>query len=125
METIHAIVIVFVILLIGLILFYIAMAFSELITHKSISARSLLKDFGQKMWMTIGLGIFFFGLYLLIVSLSSRMLNSEVRLNFFFYVYKHPTDFIYLGLLAFATLSTVIYICRLAIKYFYNNRSKD
>lgn len=88
------------------------------------SIRLLFKDFSQKMWMTVGLGVLFFGIYALLVFIGSLVINSKTRLEFFFLLYKHPIDFIYLGLLAFACTSLCIYIARMVIKYLYNTRNK-
>lgn len=124
METFNAVCVIFVSLLIGLILFCSALYFAEKTMKRKVALRSIFKNFKQKMWMTAGLGVVFFSLYLLIVSLGSRFNDPSARLSFFFLVYEHPVAFIYLGLLTFAAFSTGIYLVRLVIKYFYNTRSK-
>jgi hypothetical protein len=121
----QALALFFLILLTGLMLFHIAMRFAEWIMNEKFSIHSIFKDFRQKMWMTVGLGTLFLSLYLIVVLLGSSVVDSQVRLNFFFLVYRHPVAFIYLGLLIFACISISIYIARLAIKYFYNTRNKD
>lgn len=88
------------------------------------SIRALFKDFRQKMWMTVGLGLLFFCVYILLVYIGSFVITSKTRLDFFFLLYRHPIDFIYLGLLAFACTSLCIYIARMVIKYLYNTRNK-
>jgi len=74
------------------------------------------------MWMTGGLGIAFFFLYLLIALLGSHLKNPDLRLDFFFFAYENPTFLIYIGLFVFALFSTSIYLVRVLIKYFYNTR---
>lgn len=123
MHTFNAIAIFIVILLIGLSLFLIALYATQLITKKQISVQTIFKDFRQKMWMTIGLGILFFGFYLLIILLGSSLISAETRRNIFFLAYKHPSVFIYIGLLIFAAISIGIYLVRIVIKHLYNTRN--
>lgn len=122
METTYAFIICLLILVLGLLLFYIAVHFTELLMRKKVTFHVLFKDFGQKMWMTIGLGLIFFTFYLLFVFLGTFTNNSDIRLNFFFLLYEHPTAFIYLGLLLFACISTSVYLARMVIKYLYNKK---
>jgi len=122
MLTTHAMAIVLIILLCGLALFLIAMRLAQKFLRKDISTRSIFKGFGQKMWMTTCLGVLFFGVYLSIVYGLSLIADPIFRLNFFSMVHQHPIVFIYLGLLVFACFSVGIYIARIAIKYFYNQR---
>lgn len=112
------------ILLIGWMAMRNAMYFMQIILKKGFSIRSLFKDFGQKMWMTIGLGGLFFALYSGLIFYGSHILDSQMRRKIFFLAYKHPSDFIYLGLLLFACVSLCIYLARIIIKYLYNSRSK-
>lgn len=124
METVKALIIFLKILLVGIAIFYVAIYSAQLLMKREVSVKSILKDFRQKIWMTLGLGFSFFGLYLLIIYFGSFFNDSDARLNFFVLVYKHPIAFIYLGLLTFACVSIGIYLVRMVIKYFYNKRRK-
>ena len=124
MQTFSVLCLVFIVLLIGLILFFLALKLTEKGMKKKVTVQIIFKEFGQKMWMTIGLGCVFFCLFLLIVWAGSYFNDSQFRLNFFFLVYEHPVAFIYLGLLTFALISTGIYLVRLVIKHLYNTKSK-
>lgn len=118
----HALVIFLAVLAAGLLLFNLCLSFAQRVSHKRISPRSIFKDFRQKMWMTCGLGVLFLALYLVVVAVGYFLKDSDLRLDFFFYVYKHPSLFIYLGLLVFACVSTSIYLARMVIKHLYNTR---
>lgn len=122
MLTIHATFIVLLILFSGILMLLVALRTAQFFTGREISIRSLFLNFRQKMWMTIGLGVLFFGFYSLLIYAFSFMDNPTVRLNFFFAAYKNPIIFIYLGLLTFASISVSIYLARMAIKYFCNRR---
>ena len=121
MNTIYALTVLAGILIIGLLLFYIALFCAEKLMHKKISVASIFKDFKQKMWMTIGLGIVFFGLYVLIVYIGSYIATN---FNLFKLIHKNPVTFIYLGLLTFALVTTCIYLTRLIIKFLYNSKRR-
>lgn len=120
METSHALLLSLAVIIIGVLLFYIAMRSAELFFKKKVTSKTLFKDFHQKMWMTIGLGLIFIIIYLLLAYLSTFLNDREKRLNWFFMVYQHPVIFVYLGLFTFAFFTTVIYLARLLIKYIYN-----
>ncbi|CUI17634.1 Conserved hypothetical membrane protein [Candidatus Protochlamydia naegleriophila] len=98
--------------------------FIQIIRGKKYHIRPLFRDFKEKMWMTVGLGCLFFGLYLFLVLSGSVLINSEMGSNLFTLSYKNPIEFIYLGLFIFATLSLSIYLVRMMIKYLYITRSK-
>lgn len=125
MGTFQAIIIFSVVLLIGFILFILAMYVAELVTKRTFTMKTLFRDFRQKMWMTVGLGVTFLGLYLAIIYFISFVTDPKMRLGFFFQVYKHPVLFIYLGLLTFACVSISICIARMLIKFYYNTKRKD
>ncbi len=93
------------------------------ITH-SYSLQKVFLNFGQKMWMTFGLGLFFFGLYFALVFVMAHSFDLDTRLNIFFLAYQSPTLFIYAGLTIFACGSLSIYGVRLIIKHLYNSRYK-
>lgn len=95
---------------------------SYLIKNKRYSPLSLLKDFNQKMWMTIGLGVPFFGFYFFGVSFIANWLDVPTGLHVFFLVYEQPILFIYFGLFLFALFSLMIYFMRMLIKYLYLTR---
>jgi hypothetical protein len=114
---------------IALIFFaFICLLFFILYTFKKLgngwSMKLLLKDFNRKMWMTAGLGIFFFSLYALAVVVGAPIIR-QWGASFFFLVYQNPLLFIYGGMGLFALLSVSIYLARLAIKYFYLTYGKD
>jgi len=110
-------------LLISLLFCLLAIyAFKCLISNWS--PKALFRDFNRKIWMTICLGIAFFGFYLLIVSLSVYFIRPWGT-DLFFLVYHDPVKFIYLGLCLFACLSWSIYLVRMVVKYFYLTRGKD
>lgn len=88
----------------------------------AFSLRPLFKGFGQKMWMTIGLGIMFFGLYYLVITLASRFFDSNQKLNLLMLARQHPAEFIYMGLGIFSCVTISIYIVRIMIKNIYNMR---
>ena len=77
--------------------------------------------FRKKMWMTAGLGLFFGGLYLTLILLGSHIIDPELRLDIFHLLYKHPVEFIYLGLLVFACTTITIYLIRMIIIFLYSN----
>lgn len=94
----------------------------QMIRTKNFSARVLFKNFGQKMWMTAGIGLLFFGLYGVLVLYASRMMDQETRKNIFIFAYKHPIESIYLGLFVFVLASISIYLARMMIIYLYNRK---
>jgi hypothetical protein len=123
-STFQALMIFCFVMLIGFILFLFVMYLAELITKRTYNIRSLFKDFNQKMWMTVGLGITFLGLYFAIIYLASFVKDPQIRLDFFFQLYKHPVLFIYLGLLTCVTVSILIVLTRMVIKFYYNTKRK-
>lgn len=122
MGTLHIVVITLFVLAIGFTLFQLALLFAKRTMRKKVSVRSLFRDFHQKMYMTAGLGIFFFSLYFFLVWMASLWIDPKKRLEYFTLVMQHPVEFIYLGLATFATLSVAIYMIRVVIKYRYNNK---
>lgn len=124
MSTFQALVIFGLVLVIGFILFLCLMYLAEWITKRTFNIHSLFRDFNQKMWMTVGLGITFLGLYFIIIYIASFVKDPQTRLDFFFQLYKHPVSFIYLGLLVCVSVSILIIIIRMVIKFYYNTRRK-
>ena len=74
----------------------------EIIGSKKYSISKLFKQFSQKMWMTLGIGVCFFGFYMATIWLGSWFLTPETKLDLFFSAYTQPLKFIYLGLIVFA-----------------------
>jgi len=118
MNTLQALTITLGIICIGLIILYNVIQMTQLVTRKPISFRSLVYNFKQKMWMTAGIGLTFFSLYLLLLFLSSNLLDE--RLNFFIKVYQNPTAYVYIGLSIFITISISIYLVRMFIIYLFD-----
>ena len=110
---------IWVLIIAGLVIFSLVHFFKVLRSVK-FSIRPLLLNFGQKMWMTVGIGITFLGLYAAIVFFGSSMLDSKLRLDIFFLMYRHPTKFIYLGLFVFACISVLTLLVRRVIKNLYH-----
>lgn len=119
METAHALAIFAGALLIGLALLYGAFYFVGVVLGKTFSPGVLLKGFRQKIWMTVGLGVFFFGCYTLTLFLSSFWITPETRFRIFTLLHEHVVAFIYLGLGFFSAISLSIYAIRLLIIYLY------
>ncbi len=88
------------------------------------SLKNLLKGFKAKMWMTFGLGIVFFSLYLIVILVGSFYLKEETGQWLFLSAYHSPVYFIYAGLLIFACFSLTIYLVRMLIKYLFLTRGK-
>lgn len=124
MDTTQALIIVFLILLAGFLLLQIFVNLAELTMKKKVSFSALFKNFNQKIWMTGGLGILFFGLYFLLISAFSFFNDPTLRLNFFHFAYRHPVTFVYAGLMTFICVSISIYLARSAIAYLYNKKKR-
>lgn len=82
----------------------------------------LFFEFDKKIWMTLGLGLFFFGLYFFIISSFSTNIKMKPIFNWF---YKYPLEAIYVGLGIFALTTACIYAIRLIIKHLYHNSRKN
>lgn len=115
---------IYLILLLAFLVFCLLAIYAFKRLSRGWSLKVLFKDFNRKIWMTICLGIAFFGLYLLIVSLSVYFIRP-LGTDLLFLVYHNPVKFIYLGLWLFACFSLSIYLVRMVIKYFYLTRGKD
>lgn len=122
MTTLDVLLILLAVLLVGWALFCVCLYFTEKVTKRKVALNSIFKEFRQKMWMTVGLGVVFFGLYLSVAFLGSSFNDPKARLKFFFMIYENPTLFIYVGLLIFASVSIAIYLVRMVIKHLYNTR---
>lgn len=122
MEALNVFILILIMLAVGAFLFYLALLLTEYGTKRKANFEAIVRGFGQKMWMTAGLGLVFFGCYLVLALASSSLKDTQIRLNLFLLMYQSPATFVYLGLLIFACLSTSIYLVRLVIKYLYNTR---
>lgn len=122
MNTLQALIITLGIIAIGLIILHNVIQLTQIVTRKTISIRSLFFNFKQKMWMTAGLGFTFFILFILIVFLSSNLLDE--RLNFFIKVYQNPTAYVYIGLSFFISISISIYLVRMFIIYLFQSKKR-
>lgn len=109
-------------ILLAWLTYYSVHFFVKNISPRKSSLRFLFAGFRQKMWMTVGLGIIFFGLYALLVWLASSFFNFTNKQQIFLLMYRHPVKFIYLGLLIFVTISVSIYLARILIKHLYNSK---
>jgi hypothetical protein len=94
-----------------------------MIKEKKISLKPAFRGFREKIWMTFGLGVTFFGFYFILIYISSKLLTSQIGHNFFHLVYTYPTEFIYLGLFIFAIFTLSIYLVRMFIKYIFLSKS--
>lgn len=73
--------------------------------------------------MTFWLGVFFFGFFTLMVTLSAYLLSSEVKLNILRFAYNNPVKIIYIALILFTCTSISIIWARMIIKFLYNNKT--
>ncbi len=76
------------------------------------------------MWMTFGIGLVFFSLYLIVIFFSSVYLKEEAGQWLFKTAYQAPIYFIYIGLLIFICFSLTIYLVRMLIKYLFLTRGR-
>lgn len=83
----------------------------------------LFFEFDKKMWMTIGLGITFLGLYFFLIKMLS-WLFKENSYRAFSILYQYKIEAIYMGLFIFAFLSSSIYLVRIFIKYLYKKSNE-
>ncbi len=85
----------------------------------------LFYEFDKKIWMTLGLGLIFFGAYLGLIVAFSQFFSSESYRKIFSFFYHHKVEGIYIGLCIFSLMTISIYLVRVLIKYMYSNRRKD
>lgn len=109
----------------GLLLFFGAIHLTKRHLNDRVSVRSVFKDFGQKMWLTTGLGIYFCVLYFFVVYAVSSMTTFIGSHTLFQLLYQHPIAFSYLGLFIFVLVTAITYLARMVIKYLYNRRYKS
>lgn len=85
----------------------------------------LFYEFDKKIWMTLGLGILFFGFYFFFVMILSNTLSSESFQKIFSLFYQYKVESIYIGLFTFSFITLTIYLARIFIKYLYKyNKTK-
>lgn len=121
---IHSFQIIFLVLLLILVLLLFSIGFM-IIKRFGSPFPKLFYEFDKKIWMTLGLGLIFFGLYFFSVTALSWMLNTQTSQIIFSFFRSYTIESIYLGLLIFALITLSIYFARLFIKYLYKNRRKD
>ena len=102
---------------------FILLSFYQL--KKQQGLISIWLGFKRKIWMTIGLGVFFLFSYLGVIFSISYFSTAEWNLHIFSIIYHSPTPWIYGGLWVFACLSLCIYLVRMGIKYYFLTRGKD
>lgn len=105
----------------GLIL---ALQLTHLITKRPVEIRKLFIGLEPKLWMTAGLGCFFFSLYFGGVWLASRLIDPHARKALFNLVLQYPIHFVYGGLSLFVLISLSVLAIRGLIKRAYNSRKR-
>lgn len=106
----------------GVVIYLAASRITSRYLRKEITIKTLFHGFHQKIWMTAGLGIIFFGIYSFGIYASSIFISRENLRRLLAAIYRHPVASIYIGLFLFALTSAAIYVARMWIKYIYNNR---
>lgn len=99
-----------------------ALLLAQYFMKRPPTIHTLFIDLKPKLWMTAGVGIFFFSLYGCLILLFSFFMNQEVRQSLFSMALRHPTYFIYGGLSIFVTISLSILVVRSFIKHIYNSK---
>lgn len=118
----HSIQIVLFLTLCGFVLFMLFVGF-YILKRFGNPFPQLFFEFDKKMWMTLGLGLVFFGFYVVLVTFWAWLFsNNSYKILTLLYQYK--TEAIYVALFLFASISFSIYLVRLLIKRLYNSRSK-
>ena len=85
----------------------------------------LFFGFKAKMWMTFGLGLYFFALYIFVIWLASQFIDIKTGVDLLFIVYENPLVFIQIALLLVSCFPLFIYFIRMIIKYLFITRSKN
>lgn len=125
MQSIHSS--LFQLILLSLFLIFTSIVFAigfYLIKRNGSPLPRLFHEFDKKMWMTLGLGLIFFGFYFLLVTALSWILNPEKTKKIFLFFYHYKVESIYIGLFVFASIALAIYLTRLFIKFLYTSRMK-
>lgn len=121
MTTMQVVIFIVLICLLGFYLLKISLNAAALIMKKDVSPRKILFNFKEKMWMTAGLGLFFFGSYLIILVTLSLFKHEMAGLDIFYFCYHNPTFCIYLSLGIFVLFSALIYTIRRLIIFLHNS----
>ncbi len=111
---------IFLLIFFALALYYGTSLIHSCLRGKKLYLSDIFKDFDQKIFMTIGLGITFFGLYFSSIWLFTTYLNQETLASFFHFLYLHPVEGVYAGLFLFAFCTLLVYFVRMLIKYIYH-----
>jgi hypothetical protein len=91
---------------------------------RPLSIMSVFAGLGQKLIMTLGLGIFFSSLYIITVWGIAHALHDEEKRALLQYAREHPIACIYGGLILFVVISLTILVIRCCIKRVCNGRSR-
>lgn len=110
----------FLLMIAGLLGLFAALKVAQSLTRRPVTLSKLTIDLWPKLWMTAGLGIFFFGFYVLAVMICGYWIDAEMRQRLFNLALRHPTKFIYAGMGLFASISLGVLVIRSAIKRLYN-----
>ena len=86
--------------------------------------KTLFRDFKRKMCMTIGLGLTFSCVYILIVALC-MLLTHQWKAELISFISLHRVECIYAALGLFILMSLSVYLARMIVKYLYLTRGKD
>lgn len=98
--------------------------FATILNTRGCNPKILLRNFHEKIWMTIGLGTFFFSLYLLIHVLGYFFVTRETFIEQMRFGIKHPGVYFILACFIVTCNALLIYIVRMIIKYLYITRMK-
>lgn len=96
-----------------------------IIKKKGNPLPKLFYEFDKKIWMTCGLGIIFFGSYLIFVGVLAQLLPSDKSKQVVSFFQQYKVESIYTGLLIFSLTTSIIYLARLFIKCLYAKKAKN
>ncbi len=122
MATFQMILIVLIFLIAGGIGLMLSIQCAQYFMGRPISIRKIFDGLKAKIWMTAGVGFFFFIFYATLVLIGTNFINSEMRMKLFYWMRNDPILFVYLGLVLFVTISLSILVVRSIIKRIYNSR---
>lgn len=107
-------------LLLGCLGLMLARSYAQYCMQRRPSIRALFIGLRPKLFMTLGLGLFFFGLYAGSVLMIAHGLDGKLRMQLFELAYRHPLNFVYAGMVIFVLISLIILAVRRLIKRIYN-----
>lgn len=93
---------------------------AQYFTGRPIFLQSIFVGLRPKLWMSAGLGAFFFALYVAILFAASHLLDASSRQTLLHIAHTHPVYCLYGGLLLFVAISLLIVGVRSIIKRIYN-----